>query len=303
MVNQLQMKKTKKDKPLVKFIIVSGLSGAGKSQALKCFEDMGFFCVDNLPTTLIPKFAELCVQSMGTMNNVALGIDVREADFFEQLFETLRILSENHIEYRIVFLEASNDVLIKRYSETRRPHPLNTKGKTILDDIMAERKKMESLKERADLVVDTSYLTVHELRSTLTERFSRFTKERKLTISVISFGYKYGVPPDIDLLFDLRFLPNPNYVEELHSLTGNDKGVMDYILKFPITHKFLEKLFGLIEFLIPQYIAEGRSYLTIGFGCTGGRHRSVALCNLFANFIKQGVFKVNLIIKHRDSQK
>lgn len=297
------MKKIKKDKSLVKFIIVSGLSGAGKSQALKCFEDMGFFCVDNLPTTLIPKFAELCVQSMGTMNNVALGIDVREADFFKQLFDTLLILSENHIEYRIVFLDASNNVLIKRYSETRRPHPLNTKGKTVLDDIMDERKKVESLKERADLVVDTSSLTVHELRNILWERFSRFTKERELTISLVSFGYKYGIPSDVDLLFDLRFLPNPNYVEELNLLTGDDKGVVDYILKFPMTHKFLEKLFDLIGFLIPQYIAEGKSYLTIGFGCTGGRHRSVALCNLFADFIKESKFKVNLIIKHRDTKK
>ncbi|MFH1097733.1 MAG: RNase adapter RapZ [Candidatus Desantisbacteria bacterium] len=297
------MKKTNKDKSIVKFIIVSGLSGAGKSQALKCFEDMGFFCVDNLPTTLIPKFAELCVQSMGTMNNVALGIDVREADFFKQLFETLLILSENNIEYRIVFLEASNNVLIKRYSETRRPHPLNAKGKTVLDDIMDERKKVESLKERADLVVDTSFLTVHELRNTLWERFSRFTKERELTISLVSFGYKYGIPSDADLLFDLRFLPNPNYIEELNSLTGDDKGVVDYILKFPMAHKFLEKLFDFIGFLIPQYIAEGKSYLTIGFGCTGGRHRSVALCNLFADFIKQSTFKVNLIIKHRDVKK
>ncbi|OIP42893.1 RNase adaptor protein RapZ [Candidatus Desantisbacteria bacterium CG2_30_40_21] len=297
------MKKTKKDKSIVKFIIVSGLSGAGKSQALKCFEDMGFFCVDNLPTTLIPKFAELCAQSMGMMNNVALGIDVREADFFKQLFETLLILSENNIEYRVVFLEASNNVLIKRYSETRRPHPLSTKGKTVLDDIIDERKKIESLKERADLVVDTSFLTVHELRNTLWERFNCLTKERELTISLVSFGYKYGIPSDADLLFDLRFLPNPNYIEELNQLTGDDKGVVDYILKFPMAHKFLEKLFDLIGFLIPQYIAEGKSYLTIGFGCTGGRHRSVALCNLFADFIKQSSFKVNLIIKHRDSKK
>jgi UPF0042 nucleotide-binding protein len=159
---------------------------------------------------------------------------------------------------------------------------------------------MEGLKERADLVVDTSYLTTHELRQTLWEKFSRFTTERKLTISLVSFGYKYGIPQDADLIFDLRFLPNPNYVEELYHLTGNDKKVIDYILKFPTTHKFLEKFFDLIEFLIPQYIAEGKSYLTIGFGCTGGRHRSVALCHLFRNFIKESKLNVDLIIKHKD---
>jgi len=261
------------------FVIVTGLSGAGKSTALKNFEDLGYFCVDNLPTTLIPKFAEICLQLKDKIKKVALGIDIREGDFLDDLFSSLEELGKMGFSHQILFLEASNSILVRRYSETRRKHPLDREGRSILEVIIKERKRLMGIKERVDKIIDTTTLTPQEFKQVIFSSFKEAPELDTMNVSLVSFGYKYGIPVDADLVIDTRFLPNPHYIERLRPLTGNDPEVSRFVLKSSVTQKFLRKYFGLLKFLIPYYIKEGKSYLTIAVGCTGGRHRSVIIVN------------------------
>lgn len=278
------------------------MSGAGKTEAIRIFEDLGFFCVDNLPPVLISKFAELCLQSDGKINKVALVIDIRGGDFFDNLLgELSKLDKEKFIDYEILFLEAGNDTLIQRYKETRRLHPLAKEEGRILDAIKLERKKLGALRGQADKVIDTSESSIKELKEELKSNFARVELTDKINISLISFGFKYGMPADSDLMFDVRFLPNPHYVDSLRPLTGNDKQVQEYILKRPITREFREKFFDLINFLIPQYIKEGKNHLSIGIGCTGGKHRSVTFVNELSDFLENKQYHV--ITEHRDIDK
>ncbi|SJZ41695.1 RNase adapter RapZ [Selenihalanaerobacter shriftii] len=284
----------------IEFVIITGMSGAGKTETIRIFEDLGFFCVDNLPPALISKFAELCLQSEGKVDKIALVIDIRGRDFFNALFEELAALEEESIDYQILFLEASTDALIRRFKETRRRHPLAEEGR-ILDAIKLEREKLERLRGSADKIIDTSQLTIKELKKELKANFTRIELNDKINISIISFGFKYGMPMDSDLMFDVRFLPNPHYVKSLRALTGNDKEVQDYILKWPVAKSFKDKFFDLIDFLVPQYIKEGKTHLAIAIGCTGGKHRSVTFTNKLSDFLKNKQYHV--IIEHRDIDK
>jgi UPF0042 nucleotide-binding protein len=279
------------------FVIITGLSGAGKSQATKCLEDLGFFCVDNLPTTLIPKFAEVCIQSRGRLKRVALGIDIREGDFLNNFFDELRFLKDNQFSYEILFLEARTEVLFNRYSETRRKHPLSG-HKSLPAAIEGERRKVAKLRRAADHIIDTSDINIHQLKQRLVKIFSVSGDSRSLSVNVLSFGYRYGVPAEVDMVFDVRFLPNPNYVPRLKVNTGNHKKVAEYVLRTPVSKQFVEKLEDMMDFLLPQFRKEGKSYLTMAFGCTGGRHRSVVFTNLFGRYLKKEGCDVN--ISHRD---
>jgi len=277
-------------------VFITGLSGSGKSNAIKCFEDLGFFCVDNLPTALLPKFTELCAQSGNEINRVAIGIDVRERGFFKNFLEILDELKKENYAIEILFLEASDEALVRRFSETRRPHPLAKNG-SVIDGIRLEREMLSELRKRADKIIDTTNYSVHQLKEILNKYYLE-SEGRKLTISFISFGYKFGIPYDADLIFDVRFMQNPNFVKELKLLKGSDKRVIDYILKFQEAKAFLEKLYEFLRFLIPMYEKEGKSYLTIGIGCTGGRHRSVAVSEILKGYLEKEGYSLN--IKHRD---
>ncbi len=281
----------------LKFIIITGLSGAGKTQAIRCFEDMGYFCIDNLPPTLILKFAHLCSQTKGQIEKVALVIDIRGGKFFDTLFDNLKLLKEQGFDYEILFLEASNKVLIKRFKESRRVHPLAPVGR-IIDGILKERTKLRELKEQADQIIDTSNFTPFQLKEEIIARFSKGKKYPKLIITVLSFGFKYGIPVDTDLVFDVRFIPNPYYVDSLRKFSGNDEKIMKYVLRWDVTKKFLIKLEDFLEFLIPHYIKEGKTHLVIGIGCTGGRHRSVAIARKLTDILREKSHSV--IVKHRD---
>jgi len=284
----------------LKVIIISGLSGSGKSYAIKSFEDMGFFCVDNLPSTLVPKFVELCAHSTDRkMNNVALGIDVREMDFlgsFDKLHSDLKMAG---YDVEVVFLEASDEVLVRRFSESRRPHPV-AKGKPLADAISMERHMMDEVKRKADRIIDTSGLTVHQLRDELKRHYMPLDGSRQMTISITSFGFKHGVPFDADLVFDVRFLPNPNFVPVLKELTGMQKSVQDYVKKDGVAAQFMKKLMSFMEFLIPLYMKEGKNYLTIAIGCTGGRHRSVAVTEMIREKLDDSL---DIEVRHRDIEK
>ncbi len=282
------------------FVIITGLSGAGKSTALKNFEDLGYFCVDNLPTTLIPKFAEICLQLKYKMKKVALGIDIREGDFLDDLFSSLEELGKMGFSHQILFLEASNSVLVRRYSETRRKHPLDKEGRSILEVIIKERKRLMGIKERADKIIDTTTLTPQEFKQVVFSSFREVPELDTMNVSLVAFGYKYGIPVDADLVIDTRFLPNPHYIEKLRPLTGNNPEVSRFVLKFSVTQKFLRKYSGLLKFLIPYYIREGKSYLTIAVGCTGGRHRSVIVVNELNKFLGK---KYPVKTQYRDIEK
>lgn len=287
-----------------RFIIITGMSGAGKSSAIDVFEDLGFFCVDNLPTVLLPKFAEIIVQSTGKITKIALGIDVRERGFLNNLFNTLKELDSRQIKYEIMFLEASNEVLLRRFSESRRPHPLDREGKgySVLEGIEKERELLTEIKARASKIIDTSKLTSKDLRDEiLTSFFQKTGVKQIMRVNLVSFGYKYGVPLDADLVFDVRFLPNPFYMESLKSYTGNDKKVKNFVLLNPVTKKFLKKFFNILKFLVPYYIREGKSYLTITIGCTGGKHRSVVIVNELEKYLNQKKYDVK--VHHRDVNK
>ncbi|TDX45282.1 RNase adapter RapZ [Orenia marismortui] len=281
------------------FIIITGMSGAGKSEAIKILEDLGFFCVDNLPPALISKFAELYLRSQGKVEQVALVIDVRGGDFFDSLFEELSMLEGMGVNYKILFLESNTRMLINRFKKTRRRHPLAPKGR-ISEAISLERKKLDKIRGKADKIIDTTNLSPKELKGAIKESFLKVSQDKQLTVSILSFGFKYGIPLDADLMFDVRFLPNPHYVDSLRPLTGENKKIQEYVLKWPVTQKFKEKLFDLIEFLLPNYIKEGKTHLTIAIGCTGGKHRSVT----FAEKIYENLNgRYNVLIEHRDSER
>jgi UPF0042 nucleotide-binding protein len=283
----------------MRFVIVTGLSGAGKTLAIRYMEDMGFFCVDNLPPKLIPKFAELCYQSSGKIDKIAIVVDIRGGGFFDDLFECLYNLKELGYDYEILFLDANDDVLIKRYKESRRMHPLVREGR-VIQGINMERERLKSVKEKATYVIDTSYMQPRQLKETLLNLFGDSQATQSMVISVVSFGYKNGILLDADLVFDVRFLPNPFYIDELKNHTGKDPDVRKYIFSFPETQIFLNKMEDMLDFLIPYYIKEGKSQLVIGIGCTGGKHRSVAIADAIYEMLRGKGHRVN--IAHRDMQ-
>lgn len=282
----------------MRFVIVTGLSGAGKTQTIRSLEDLGFFCIDNLPPTLIPKFAEVCYQTDGKIDKIALVIDIRGGEFFDDLFESLKYLKKQYYKYEILYLDASYQVLIKRFKESRRKHPLAPDGR-ILNGITMERNRLREVKNRADNIIDTSKLSTRELREKITKVYSEEGQiENQLMITIVSFGFKYGIPLDSDLTFDVRFLPNPYYIPELKHYSGNDAPVRNYVMNFSETITFLNKLDDMLQFLIPNYLKEGKRQLIISIGCTGGRHRSVAIGNAIYERLKTEGYKVN--INHRD---
>jgi UPF0042 nucleotide-binding protein len=278
-------------------VIISGLSGSGKTHAIKCFEDLGFFCVDNLPPALLPKFAELCLQRGRDVQDVALGIDIRERGFFSDFFRNLETLKASGYAVELLFLEAKDEVLVRRFSESRRPHPLLPQA-SVLEGVQLERERLMDLRQNADRIIDTSDITVHELKDLLARQYLESVQGHRLTLSLLTFGFKFGVPYDIDLLFDVRFLLNPNFVPDLKELTGEDSRVQSYIRSDPNTKPLLDHLESLFRFLLPLYEQERRSYLTVAIGCTGGRHRSVAI----ASMLKQTFAALghDVSIRHRD---
>ncbi|MBI3353221.1 MAG: RNase adapter RapZ [Nitrospirae bacterium] len=281
----------------LKFVVISGLSGSGKSHAIKCFEDQGFFCIDNLPPILLPKLAELCVQPNQNITKVALGIDIRERAFLGEFFKIYAELEEEGYKMELLFFEARDEILVRRFSETRRVHPLAERS-TIIDGISLEKEILGELRKKADRIIDTSDLNVHQLRDLIHLFYFKGQETKKIQISLISFGYKYGIPYDAELLFDVRFLPNPNFVNDLKNKTGLNPAVVQYISRFPETIAFIEKFFQFLDFVIPQYEKEGKSYLTIGVGCTGGKHRSVAIVNMMIDYFqKKGYLHT---VRHRD---
>jgi UPF0042 nucleotide-binding protein len=280
-------------------VIVTGLSGSGKSVAIKCFEDLGFYCIDNLPTVLLPTFAELCAQA-GEIRRTALGIDIRDPDFLLSFPGQIASLRQAGFSCEILFLEARDDVLTRRYSETRRKHPLADQM-PVLQAIRIEREKLAGLRAMADRIIDTSDYNVHQLRAALGSWFATANHQQRMTVSVLSFGYKYGLPFNADLVFDVRFLPNPHFVEHLRAGSGQDQPVMNYILASQLTEDFLKRCFDFLQFLLPLYEREGKAYLTIAFGCTGGRHRSVAIANILYQHLEGQGYPMTLT--HRDLEK
>jgi UPF0042 nucleotide-binding protein len=284
----------------IDFIVVTGMSGAGKSAAIRCLEDLGFFCIDNLPATLIPKVAELCAQSEKRIERVGLVVDAREGRFLEGLFDILADLRRDGHLVRVVFLEASDEVLVRRFSESRRPHPL-APGGSAPEGIRAERALLAHLKAKADLVIDTSSFTVHEFRKLLAGSFLDLPAPSRTALSLVSFGYKHGLPVDADLVFDARCLPNPHFVEALQPLTGLAPQVGEYVLGFAQSRGFLERIQEFLKFTLPLYVQEGKAYLTIAVGCTGGRHRSVVLAEELARLLREVGSEVS--VRHRDLER
>lgn len=277
-------------------VIISGISGAGKGSALKTFEDLGYYCVDNMPVGLIENFAEL-VRDTVEIQRAAMVVDIREGSRLDKLPMILRTLRRD-LKTTVIFLEADDDVLIRRYSETRRPHPLG-RDHSVKASLRSERKRLQPLKALADLVVDTTKFNVHELRSMLTERFQDGNRDKNILISCVSFGYRQGVPEDADLMFDVRFLPNPHFIPKFRPHTGRHPAVAKYIRSFPQTREFISRISKLLVYLIPHYIREGKSYLTIAFGCTGGKHRSVMIAEEVQKRLAKAGFSVKVV--HRDS--
>lgn len=286
--------------PGLKLVVITGLSGAGKSHALKCFEDVGYFCIDNLPPALLPTFVELCHQQGGEIKNVALGIDIRERVFFADLIGILQRLKDMGHSVELLFLEARDAVIVRRFSESRRPHPLLPEL-PVLEGVRFEKERLAEIRAHADRIIDTSNLSVHDLRDLLSRDFSKEQGARRLTISLITFGYKFGVPYDIDLLFDVRFLRNPYFVPDLKPLTGEDTRIRSYVLDDPDAKAFVERLEQLLLFLIPLFERERRSYLNVGIGCTGGRHRSVVIAKRLQESFSSAGHHVTL--SHRDLTK
>ncbi len=284
----------------MQIIIVTGMSGAGKTAALKFLEDFGFYCVDNLPVLLLSRFVELAASS-SYLHKVALGIDIRNHAMLPELKQVLTELSEETVKYQILFLDASNQCLLKRYKETRRSHPLALDGR-LEAAIVKEREELAFLREKADCVINTTQLLTRELRKKLEEIFLKGENYQNLFVTVTSFGFKYGIPADADLVFDVRFLPNPYYFEEMRPLTGNNQAVRDYVLQFEQSQTFLKKLKEMLEFLIPNYILEGKTQLVIAIGCTGGKHRSVTIANELYKELQDGK-EYGVRIDHRDIDK
>ena len=285
-------------RPPGELVIITGMSGSGKASVLKAFEDLGYYCVDNLPVGLIPRFAELAGQS-SEIDRTALVVDVREGRQLEELPAIIKSV-KRIIPTRLLYLEASDAVLQRRYSETRRPHPLGTHT-PVKTSLTAERRRLRAIRAHADLVLDTSKFNVHELRAHINELFQKKEKGRNILVSCVSFGFKHGVPDDADLVFDVRFLPNPHFIPEFRPLTGRDPKVAKYIRSFPQTTEFIQRISELLVYLLPHYIHEGKSYLTIAVGCTGGQHRSVMISEDVAKRLKKAGYRVKVV--HRDSPK
>ena len=286
----------------MRFVIVTGMSGAGKSTALKMLEDVGYFCVDNLPIPLVPRLGELLMVPSTEINKIALGLDVRSGQSFSEMETALSKLDAMKIYYEVLFLDASDNVLVKRYKETRRTHPLA--GPDRIDQgIRRERKELEFLRKRSTWLIDTSRMLTRELKKEINRIFVENKEYKNLYITVLSFGFKYGIPSDADLVFDVRFLPNPYYIEELRPKSGNDSEVRDYVMNNEKAGEFLEKLVDMIRFLIPNYIAEGKTQLVIAVGCTGGKHRSVTLANELFRVLQKEEVDYGIKIEHRDIEK
>ena len=279
-------------------VVITGLSGSGKGSVLKSLEDLGFYSVDNLPVDLIPKFAEL-TRDNPSIQAAALVVDIREGEGLKRFPRVLAAIRKS-VDAKLIFLEADESALVRRFSETRRPHPLGV-GRSIVKSIRAEKLQLAPIRAMADLIINTSKFTVHELREFIGERFRGERDESKLLIYVTSFGYRNGVPPDSDLVFDVRFLPNPNYIPRFKNLTGRNPGVARYIRSFPQTVEFVERISELLVYLLPHYIREGKSYLTIAFGCTGGQHRSVMIADQIRKNLAEAGFKAK--VNHRDIAK
>ncbi len=282
------------------FLIITGLSGSGKSGVTKCFEDLGYFCVDNLPAKLIPTFVQLCTKPGAEIRRVALTMDIRERDFIQDFPGIYNSMKADGYDFSILFLEASDEVLARRFSETRRPHPLAF-DRPVLQGIAEERERLQPVRDIADIIMDTSNLNIHELREHINKIYSPTNEARQLIISLISFGYKYGIPFNSDILFDVRFLPNPFFVQELKNKTGLDLSVQEYVFQHEEWKQFREKLADLLFFLLPQYVKEGKAYLTVSIGCTGGKHRSVAIADHLEKLLKEKGHTVRS--KHRDINK
>jgi len=281
----------------MRMVVVTGLSGSGRSAALKAFEDMGFYCVDNLPLVLLSAFVDFAKTSNDVVHS-AIGIDIREKGFPHQFPVLYRELKAQGNAIETLFLDASDQTIVRRFSETRRPHPLGGGAIPLLDGIRREREALSDVKKIADQIIDTSDYTVHDLRQTIERNYSQGDTDRPMVITLVTFGYKYGIPYELDLLFDLRFLPNPHFVPELRPHTGEEPLVREYIMASDDSSEFLKRLMEFLEYVLPRYRREGKSYLTIGFGCTGGRHRSVTISLLISEHLKQSGYDV--IIKHRD---
>jgi UPF0042 nucleotide-binding protein len=282
-----------------RFVVLTGLSGSGKSQAIRALEDLGYFCVDNLRVALLPMLAELTLRAGSEISRAAVVVDVREGRMLDELPRTYRKLKRvRNLNPVLIFLEADDDVLVRRFSETRRPHPL-APDRSAIEGIREERERMKPIRRLADHVVDTSALTVHELRHAFRGVQAGRAPGSPLVVTILSFGFKHGIPVDSDLLFDVRFLPNPHFVPELRPHTGRDREVRAFLDKSDATHEFLEHTLNLLRFLIPQYVVEGKSYLTIGIGCTGGRHRSVAIAEALKKGLA-GLEGVQVRVRHRD---
>lgn len=284
----------------MRFVIVTGMSGAGKSSVLKMLEDMGYFCVDNLPVRLIPKLTKIVIEESSSIDRAALGIDIRNLQGLSELDDILDEMKEAGYRYEILFLDADSNVLIKRYKETRRNHPLALQGR-VDKAIVAEREELAFIKKRADYIMDTSHMLVRELKHEIDKIFLDNEEYENFFVTILSFGFKYGIPEDSDLVFDVRFLPNPYYVPELKPLTGNDHEVYDYVMESEQARIFDKKLFEMISFLIPNYITEGKNQLVISIGCTGGKHRSVTIANALAKHMKQLPYSIK--VEHRDIDK
>ena len=285
----------------MQFTVVTGLSGSGKTQVVRFLEDKGYFCIDNMPPMLLPKFAEMFFTASGKFEHVAFVIDIRVGDMFTQLLDQLKLLKDNGYEYTLLFLDADDKTLVKRYKETRRTHPIAS-NKGLLDSIAQERKMLGRLYAEADYVINTSDLSVGDLFGKLQKIFNNDTvTENTIAINVMAFGFKYGVPLDADLMFDVRCFPNPFYIDELKELTGNDKPVQDYVMSFSDSSAFMDKLYDMMKFLIPLYAEEGKPTLTIAIGCTGGRHRSVTMANMLGDMLKNDGCDVS--VNYRDIEK
>ncbi len=281
----------------MRFVIVTGMSGAGKSTTLKILEDIGYFCVDNLPIQLIKRFAEIAYEKDNDIDDVAIGVDIRSGVYLEQLSECLSELKAANYDYEILFLDSNDDVLIKRYKETRRNHPLARDGR-VEDGIKIERTRIAFLRKEADYIIDTTSLLTRELKTELDKIFLENSEYSNFIVSVVSFGFKYGIPRDADLVFDVRFLPNPYYDLELRPFTGNDEPIRDFVMQHDVAKEFLNKTVDLLEFLIPNYIKEGKNGLVIAVGCTGGKHRSVTLANGIYKELELTPYSVK--VEHRD---
>lgn len=282
----------------MKFVIVTGLSGSGKSEAMRALEDIGFYCVDNLPPALITKFAEICYQPNSSIDKVAIGVDIRGIKYFKDFNESLNYLDKEDYAYEMLYLDCNEDVLIQRYKMTRRNHPLS-RNMSLAEGIKKEKQIMKFFKDSASCIIETSNMKPKDLQTEIKRIYSTGDNNLNMTISVVSFGFKHGILADADLVFDVRFLPNPYYLEELKYKTGDDGDVRNYVMNSPVSKEFYKKLLEMIHFLIPQYIEEGKQHLVIGIGCTGGRHRSVTITNLLAEDLMEKGYRV--VKKHRDS--